>query len=89
MRVFFLSSYNCGDVNCYRDLARLRYVKFLFTFFHLGFNNSLKSTNLNFKLFLSEICFFRGVSYTTWENEDKVVEHTEVTSIFDFLIFIL
>lgn len=34
--------YNCGDVNCYRDLARLR-----------------------------------GVSYTTWENEDKVVEHTE------------
>lgn len=34
--------YNCGDVNCYRDLARLR-----------------------------------GVSYITWENEDKVVEHTE------------
>ncbi|KAL9989375.1 hypothetical protein ACROYT_G003919 [Oculina patagonica] len=34
--------YNCGDMNCYRDLARLR-----------------------------------GVSYITWENKDKIVEHTE------------
>lgn len=34
--------YNCGDVNCYQDLARLR-----------------------------------GVSYLTWENEDKVTEKTE------------
>lgn len=34
--------YNCGDTNCYRDLARLR-----------------------------------GVSYVTWENQDKVFEKTE------------
>lgn len=34
--------YNCGDRNCYQDLARLR-----------------------------------GISYMTWQNEDKVVEKTE------------